>query len=190
MTAALSGNEVFTADRLEAVFGRCFESAEQTRLTGGADEPLYEPASEPGAMHTIHYREDFFASALHEVSHWCIAGPLRRAQRDFGYWYAPEGRDRDSQRAFEAVEEKPQALEWLFSLACAYPFQVSVDNLDPDSGALPDTLPFRTRVFERAMGWQQHGLPSRAAVFFSALASEFSTGVTLQSLELKLADLR
>ena len=111
-------------------------------------------------------------------------------QRDFGYWYAPEGRDHVSQRAFEAVEEKPQALEWLFSLACAYPFQVSVDNLDPETGALPDTLPFRERVLERARHWQRCGMPSRAALFFSALAREFGTGVTLERLVLDLADLR
>ena len=190
MTAALASSGQFVATRLERVFAHCFLDSEHTVLAGGAEEPVYTPAASQSERHYIHYREDFFASALHEVAHWCIAGPERRAQRDFGYWYAPAGRDTDAQRAFEAVEEKPQALEWLFSLACAYPFQVSVDNLDPESGALPDTLPFRERVLARARDWQQRGLPERAGLFFGALAAEFDTGVTLEALELSLEDLR
>lgn len=189
MNAALPGGEPFLATRLEVVFARCFRDSERTLLKGGAEEPVYEPAAQ-GDLHCIHYRDDFFASALHEVAHWCIAGPERRARRDFGYWYAPDGRDAAAQRAFEAVEDKPQALEWLFSIACGYPFRVSVDNLDPDTGALPDTLRFRERVLARALEWQQRGLPGRAAVFFDALVQEFATGVTLTTAPLRLADLR
>ncbi len=79
------------------------------------------------------------------------------------------------------MEVEPQALEWYFSQACAYPFRVSVDNLDPISGALPDTLDFRRRVAARARRWQQRGLPARADIFGRALALAFGTGFTLEA---------
>jgi elongation factor P hydroxylase len=164
--------------RLEQVFDNCFLVAENTRLVGGAQEPLYQPASEPGGVHLLHYREDYFASALHEIAHWCIAGSQRRRLPDFGYWYAPEGRSHRQQKAFEAVEVKPQALEWFFSQACGYAFRVSVDNLDPVTGALPDTSAFREQVKTQAEHWQRCGLPARAHTYFMALAAEFNTGLT------------
>ncbi|MGP4953701.1 elongation factor P hydroxylase, partial [Psychrobacter sp. T6-1] len=77
----------------------------------------------------IAFAHGFFASALHEISHWCIAGQARRLLDDFGYWYAADGRNQDEQLAFERVEIKPQALECLFSLACHRPFRVSQDNI-------------------------------------------------------------
>lgn len=167
----------FRAERLESVFAACFLEQENTRLIGGAAEPLYQPSTRDGTPHLLYYREDFFASALHEIAHWCIAGRERRQLLDFGYWYAPEGRNKRQQEAFEAVEVEPQALEWFFSLACGYPFRVSVDNLDPVTGALPDTRDFRRRVAARARQWQWDGLPRRAAIFFRALALEFGTGL-------------
>ena len=174
----------FDARALEAVFNDCFLVSEHTRLVGGAAEPLYQPAAQPGGIHLLFYREDFFASALHETAHWCIAGPARRRQADFGYWYAPEGRDSQQQRAFEAVEVKPQALEWLFSLACGYPFQVSIDNLDAQSGRLPDTGAFRQAVAIEARRRRDNGLPPRAARFFAALARHFGSAVSPIDLHL------
>ena len=176
---------LFDSRVLEDVFNACFLASERTRLVGGAAEPLYLPASATGQSHTLFYREDYFASALHEVAHWCIAGPARRQQLDFGYWYAPEGRDGEQQRAFEVVEVKPQALEWLFSLACGYPFQLSVDNLDAASGQLPDTGEFRRRVLIEARRRQLRGLPPRAARFFDALTAQFASGVSLADLDLE-----
>src|SRR5690606_16580490 len=111
-----------------------------------AQEPLYQPDATVDGIHLLYYRADYFASALHETAHWCIAGEARRRLTDFGYWYAPEGRSAAAQRSFEEVESRPQALEWLFSQACAYPFRISVDNLDRDTGALPDTAAFRARL--------------------------------------------
>lgn len=174
---------VFSAARLEHVFEQCFLQSERTRLVGGAEEPLYRPAETPGEPHLLFYRDDFFASALHEIAHWCIAGSRRRELLDFGYWYAPEGRDPQQQRAFEAVEVKPQALEWYFSRACGYRFRVSVDNLDPVTGAMPDTADFRHSVAEQAQLWQRAGLPARALQFFNALIEEFNTGITPASIE-------
>lgn len=110
----------FRSRRLEAAFAACFARDYNTRLLGGADEPVYIPAGEDWAAgatayHRLYYREDYFASALHEVAHWCIAGRERRLRRDFGYWYAPDGRDAARQAAFQRVEVAPQALESCFA---------------------------------------------------------------------------
>lgn len=179
----------FAAARLEQVFSSCFARHWQTRLVGGASEPYYQPASGPHGVHLLHYRSDYFASALHEVAHWCIAGERRRQVPDFGYWYAPDGRDSEQQAAFEGVESKPQALEWLFSLACGYRFCISVDNIAAAQACAHDSGPFRQRVLKRARAWQQDGLPQRAALFFQALAGEFDTGLQLRELKLDLAGL-
>lgn len=188
MTASQSATVLrdheFDSRRLEAVFDRCFGSVYNTRLIGGSDEPFYRPALAESGFHQLHYREDFFASALHETAHWCIAGDERRRQPDFGYWYNPDGRDREQQAAFERVESKPQALEWIFSQACCYPFQVSVDNLEGDGEFVAET--FARQVIEEANAWQAHGLTARAQLFFDGLTREFATGMTVRSLAFSL----
>ena len=60
---------------LELLFAGCFRERWRTRLEGGATEPLYLPASGNG-VHRLCYRADYFASALHETAHWCIAQAL------------------------------------------------------------------------------------------------------------------
>ncbi len=172
----------FDSRDLERLFDQCFARAENTRLFGGAAEPVYLPPGADGGSAQLHYREDFFASALHEIAHWCIAGADRRQQLDFGYWYAPEGRDARQQAAFEAVEVAPQALEWILSSACGYRFRVSVDNFC-DDGTPADTNAFREQVAARARAWQRAQLPPRAARFFAALADYYRPGLTLAALE-------
>lgn len=107
----------------------------QTRLVGGGAEPEYIPASNSAVCHQIIFTHDYFASALHELAHWCVAGEQRRLQHDYGYWYEPDGRTPEQQQAFEQVEVRPQALEWMFSEACGVRFRVSADNLDANLGA-------------------------------------------------------
>ncbi len=175
--------------RLERVFERCFAREYRTRLVGGAGEPFYRPAHDKETPHMLFYREDFFASALHETAHWCIAGAARRRLPDFGYWYAPEGRDRSEQRAFEAVEAEPQALEWLFSLAAGSPFRLSLDNLDGATGEPPDACSFAALVLDRARHWQRVGPPVRAGIFYAALCTEFGTRVALPGQRLALGDI-
>jgi len=175
--------------RLERVFADCFADKLYTRLQGGADEPLYQPARRQGEAHVLYYRADYFASALHEVAHWCIAGAARRLQVDFGYWYAPDGRSTAEQLAFESVEGKPQALEWYFAKACGYRFRVSADNLDGVSGELPDISGFRRQVYEQALCWQRNGLPGRAEEFFYRLCREFDTLATPDELHFTLVDM-
>lgn len=159
------------ADYLDLIelFEQCFAVSEQTRLVAGQDEPYYQPAGEL-PYHQVVFAHGFFASALHEVAHWCIAGPARRQCFDYGYWYEPDGRNAAQQALFEQVEIKPQALEWLFSLCSGRPFQVSVDNL---SGIEVDRAAFTARVRAQLIDYLRHGLPPRAAQFAQALAQHY-----------------
>jgi elongation factor P hydroxylase len=173
---ALRNKPVHKSDstRLEKVFANCFLTEFNTRLIGGYEEPLYQPATAAGDSALIQYRSDYFASALHEVAHWCIAGPARRLQVDYGYWYAPDGRDVEMQRQFESVECKPQALEWFFAKASGQKFKLSLDNLSGDNTQIADTRNFERTVLTQAQRWRENGLPPRAQRFFTALQQEFS----------------
>lgn len=175
--------------RVEAVFSQCFAHSTNTRLCGGFDEPLYRPVSTGGQINELRYRKDFFSSALHEASHWCIAGPARRLQTDFGYWYTPDGRNRSQQTAFENVEYKPQALEWFFSRACGHRFRISVDNLDAGTANDSADNVFELRVLAQARAWCKKGLPVDAGRFFQALCREFDTAHELSALKFSLSEL-
>ena len=162
----------FSAAELEHLFWDRLGRYWHTRLTGGAEEPLYLPARgrEPAV---IRYAHDYFRSALHEIAHWCIAGPRRRLYEDYGYWYAPDGRTADQQALFLQVEEKPQALEWLFCAACGHDFCVSLDNLDGGNEADPGN--FEARVYERARHWlEQGGMPARGHEWMMVLAEHYA----------------
>ncbi len=168
------------------VFDDCFLDSHRTRLIGGGEEPLYRPAATAGAVHCIIFAHDHFASALHEVAHWCIAGPQRRLLTDYGYWYSPDGRDAARQRAFEQVEVRPQALEWIFSRAAGQFFRVSIDNLHGDSG---DTSSFKDAVWQQVEAYCQAGLPGRAARFHKALARAFAGPERLETADFPRAAL-
>ena len=161
-----------------ALFDGLFQPTFKTRLVRGGDEPLYLPADEASPWHRVIFARGFFASALHEVSHWCIAGARRREFEDYGYWYLPDGRDADQQRQFESVEVAPQALERLFAEACALPFNVSVDNLGE---VRVDREGFRARVEARAERYLREGLPARAAAFRRALTAFYREGESLEA---------
>lgn len=155
---------------LEMLFEACFLASHNTRLQGGGAEPLYRPADRDCAVHRIVYRADYFASALHEIAHWCIAGVERRQQVDYGYWYCPDGRDSAAQRAFEAVEARPQALEWILATAAGHSFRISLDNL----GNVPaNSAQFCHRIVAAARHYCRAGLPPRAAQFVSAVAGHY-----------------
>lgn len=171
LNQTFESNTDHQASTVEALFAQLFDAEFHTCLIGGANEPLYKPAMNDCEISCIYYRDDFFASALHEVSHWCIAGHARRQQIDFGYWYVDDGRDVIEQAAFESVEVKPQALELLFSLAANYPFQVSADNLNGSALALDS---FSNAVFDQAKCYVNNGLPKRAALFYNALCAHFN----------------
>lgn len=158
---------VHDPDDLIRLFNATFEAAENTVLVRGGEEPLYLPADGENPRHRILFAHGFFASALHEIAHWCIAGRRRRELVDYGYWYQPDGRDVAEQAAFEAVEARPQALEWAFSIACGAPFRVSVDNLD---GAPVDRQRFAGCVHEALRRYAERGFPPRAARFLAVLS--------------------
>lgn len=158
----------WTLDEVTALFDGVFLERYQTRLVKGGDEPLYRPADEQTPYHQIIFAHGFFASALHEISHWCIAGAERRKQEDYGYWYLPDGRNAEQQLAFEKAEIAPQALESLFAEASGREFYVSVDNLGGDVAV--DREAFAEKVSARAAYYREQGLPTRANAFCCTLA--------------------
>ena len=152
------------------IFNQTFSAQFNTQLIGGGVEPEYVPANRECSYNQLIFRSDFSASALHEIAHWCIAGEDRRRLVDFGYWYRPEGRKPSEQEQFEHVEVKPQALEWLFSLACGQKFTPSVDNLSLQNSV--------SAAFEKALKQQFRkylldGLPARGEQFVSELLRSF-----------------
>ena len=146
-----------------SVFNGLFAESYQTRLVGGASEPLYEYV--PGGVHVIHFRADYVSSALHEVAHWCLAGSHRRQIEDYGYFYESE-RNQKQQCQFQQVERTPQALEWVFSIAAGMPFRISLDNF----GAV-DPIPFGEQVKDSVLQLLNRGLPARALSFANALSN-------------------
>ncbi len=167
-------------DDLIMLFNDLFRARYRTVLVRGSDEPEYLPVTEPDGYAQIIFAHGYYASALHEISHWCIAGEYRRTLRDFGYWYCPDGRSVEQQQAFEKAEIKPQALEWLFSAAAGARFHISVDNLS-GSGAW-DEGAFRSNVTVQGNHYLKHGLPARAGQFFQTLRTFYGTGTDFKEV--------
>ncbi|MEE2602610.1 MAG: elongation factor P hydroxylase [Pseudomonadota bacterium] len=161
------------------MFRATFFHSHTTVLEGGADEPVYRP----GNPHRICYTRDYFRSALHEIAHWCVAGPARRQQEDYGYWYAPDGRNAEQQAEFTRVEVLPQAYEALFCAACGHPFRVSLDNLDGEAG---DERDFAMKVHDKALSLLENGLSERPRHWCQTLADFY--GRTSISLEKGLGE--
>lgn len=146
--ATRSDDETAQTDWLILLFNHLYQNASvPTTLVRGAGEPEYFAPKE-GKPARIEFAHGFFQSALHEISHWCVAGAKRRQLDDFGYWYCPDGRDEATQRAFEQVEITPQAIECLLSLALGRTFYVSADNLNANFDTSNST--FGSDVYERA----------------------------------------
>lgn len=100
-------------------------------------------------------------------------GAERRLQVDFGYWYCPDGRDETTQAQFEQVEIKPQALEWIFSVAAGFTFNISCDNLE--GTCEPDRVAFQRKVHAQVMHYLEQGLPERPARLVAALQDFYHT---------------
>lgn len=142
------------------------------RIIGGAPEPLYLPVSQHRSVAEIHFREDYASSALHELAHWCLAGKKRRALEDYGYWYDPL-RDEFQQQKFEAVETKPQAIEWLLSVAAGTHFRISSDNFEIEK---LDVEPFRESVKESVLAMIKSGLPAIVSTLGRCFADNMPSG--------------
>jgi len=163
---------------LITIFDQCFASEYNTRLIKGDEEPVYLPADEQCSYSAIFFAHGFFSSALHECSHWLIAGDERRKLVDFGYWYMPDGRTAEQQALFQRVEVKPQAMEWIFSKATGHKFRVSIDNLN---GAESETVAFKQAIYEQVLHYCKNGLSPRAQQFRAALCSFYNQTTLLNS---------
>lgn len=160
------------ADDIIQLFNHCFAKTENTILVGNAEEPIYKPADGNCSYNQVVFTRDYFSSALHEIAHWCIAGKARRTQIDYGYWYLPDGRDAQQQASFEAVEVRPQALEYAFSLAANVKFRVSIDNLQGEETCSKE---FELAVEKRLMQYIDSGFNARTQQFLDALHRFYST---------------
>ena len=168
MPSSAESIEALQVDWLIDLFNTLF-SAQNVRLVRGESEPEYFPATET-APARIEFAHGFFQSALHEISHWSLAGKHRRTLPDFGYWYAPDGRTEAQQQAFEQVEIKPQAIECLLSLMCSRNFRVSQDNLHADFDTSQST--FEKDVYNQAKLYidTPQNLPTDAKTLLTVLA--------------------
>ena len=153
------------------VFNRLYSESENTRLQLGEDEPIYLPASEDVSYNRIIFAHGFFASALHEISHWLVAGAQRRKLEDYGYWYEPDGRTQQQQLEFEQLEIKPQALEWILSRVCGHQFHFSADNLE--GGAVISSA-FKNNVSIQAKLYIGQGLALRTQLLVTELCQCFA----------------
>ncbi|WP_423897082.1 elongation factor P hydroxylase [Candidatus Pelagadaptatus aseana] len=157
------------------VFNQTFELSHNTVLVGGAEEPIYLPADDSHRQHRIIFTRDYGASALHEVAHWLVAGPERRLQEDYGYWYAPDGRTQAQQDEFERVEIRPQAIEWLLSVAAGRRFRVSADNLQAGLGASDE---FKNNIYQQVLTFIDQGVSDRLQRLIGALEKASGRTVT------------
>ncbi len=156
---------------LQSLFHQVFQDEYNITLEFGADEPFYYAAKNKSERNILYCREDFFASALHEIAHWSLAGVERRKKDDYGFWYSPDGRDIEKQREFERVEIKPQAIEKAFSEACNYPFKASVDNLSLENY---DPSSFISNINKQFNLYKETRFPLRAQRFINALEQFYS----------------
>ena len=172
--------EAEQVDWLILHFNRWFSHL-NVNLVKGDFEPEYFPAIDSTPAR-IQFAHGFFNSALHEISHWSIAGEQRRLLPDLGYWYAPDGRTAEQQALFEQVEIKPQAIEWLFATAFGRKFRVSLDNLTGEGG---DGNRFKDHVFAQVQAYfsGQAQLPRDAKHFIDCICLCTRAGKTLQSDE-------
>lgn len=164
---SLSQDDKSLTDWLIVVFNAVFADT-NTVLVRGGDEPEYL-AGQGDSPAQIIFAHGYFASALHEISHWCIAGAKRRQLDDFGYWYCPDGRDQATQRQFEQVEIKPQAVECLLTYACGHKFFVSADNLNADFDTSDST--FEYDVYHQVLTYLEYPnqIPKDAFRLFAVL---------------------
>lgn len=169
------------------IFHQCFSARFNTRLIKGHDEPIYIPAHAKQPWNGIVFAHGFFSSALHECAHWLIAGDERRKQVDYGYWYEPDGRNAIQQQLFQQVEVKPQALEWILSVACGYRFRLSIDNLDADEDTNRDE--FATAIYQQVVTYCKEGLNERATLLREALCGFYGTALALKSEQFNEQDI-
>jgi len=172
-----------TPEQLVQLFETTFLESHNTQLICCEEEPIYRPADNQNPHHRIIFAHGFYASALHEISHWCVAGKERRLLEDFGYWYEPDGRSEQRQAEFEKVEVKPQALEWIFSQSANFEFHFSADNIALNNQP-SDT--FKQAVFQQVKTYLTDGLPKRAQMWSDSLINHYRQNQPLELREFTL----
>ena len=170
-------------ETLVKLFNQTFINTYNTELICCEEEPIYRPADKQHPHHRIIFAHGFFASALHEISHWCVAGKERRLLGDCGYWYEPDGRSEERQAEFEQVEVKPQALEWIFSQSANFEFHFSADNIALNN---QPSEPFKQAVYQQVKRYIEHGLPKRAQMWSNTLIHHYRPGKALSLEAFKL----
>ena len=154
----------------------------ETRIIGGFDEPFYCTFRE-GQQAEIQFSHDYVRSALHELSHWCVAGVERRKIDDFGYWYAADGRNQQQQDEFFKVEIKPQTIEWAFSIVAGVDFEASVDNLH---NQVDGSKEFEQNLHKQMQQYLNNGFPKRVSEILLLIASYREIAVPDKYISLKL----
>lgn len=162
----------FVSQDLIQIFNQQFFQQYNTKLVLGDDEPIYLPANDECSYHQIVFAHGYFSSALHEISHWLVAGEQRRLQVDYGYWYEPDDRDQARQAEFEKVEVLPQAIEWILTVSCGADFDVSSDNL---SGIVINRLAFKQKVYQKVLWLLEKGVCERTQTLIDALQKAYQT---------------
>lgn len=170
-------------ETLVHLFNQTFIPTFNTQLICCEEEPIYRPADKQHPHHRIIFAHGFFASALHEISHWCVAGKERRLLEDFGYWYEPDGRSAERQAEFEQVEVKPQALEWIFSQSANFEFHFSADNIALSN---QPSEAFKEAVYQQVKHYLKNGLPSRAQMWSNTLLKHYRSNQVLDLADFKL----
>lgn len=170
-------------ETLVNLFNQTFIPTYNTQLICCEEEPIYRPADSGHPHHRIIFAHGFFASALHEISHWCVAGKERRLLEDFGYWYEPDGRSAERQAEFEQVEIKPQALEWIFSQSARFAFHFSADNISLNN---QPSEAFKQAVYHQVQYYLKYGLPNRAKMWSNALITHYRKNEKLHNTEFSL----
>ena len=161
------------------IFESTFFKTFNTKLICGSDEPIYLPADKEQPFHRIIFAHGFYASALHEIAHWLVAGEQRRLIEDYGYWYEPDGRTAIQQAEFEKVEIVPQAIEWAIAVSCGFKFDVSADNL---SGIEIDRLAFKHKVYAQVLSYLQNGFSVRTNTLIKACSHFYKTAPLTPSM--------
>ncbi|MDP8101883.1 elongation factor P hydroxylase [Phocoenobacter atlanticus] len=161
------------------IFNKTFFKEYNVKLDFGGDYPIYLPQfleenGKPSERNhnVILFAKGYYSSALHEISHWLIAGKERHKLEDFGYWYEPDGRSEQQQREFEKFEVKPQAIEWILSTAANFRYFASADNLTGNAG---DNRLFKQAVYQQVKDYAENGLPIRAEQLRHALSKFYHT---------------
>jgi elongation factor P hydroxylase len=174
--------EQLKTEKLIDVFNSLFLKTLNTKLVRGENEPLYVPQDDFNTHNRIVFAHGYFSSALHEISHWLVAGRERRKLIDYGYWYKPDGRSEKEQQAFEKVEIKPQAIEWILAKTCNHPFHFSADNLSANI-AISDA--FKSSVHAHVIEILNKGGGERMDQLLMALSDKFAQPPVKQSCFIK-----